>query len=420
MKQTIIIATMGSRGDVEPYVGLGIELQKLDYKVIISAPAVYHDLVCANKLSFRELKAVNPQEMMKIPEVESRFSKGNMLGAIIVLMKKSKSVIRQYLEEVYNNMQGADLIVLSMIPYGSMDAAEKMEIPVVYTLLNPAVPTKYFSSVVIPQVPKVLNYYTHILLEWGFYICFKKQLNYLRKEKWKLPPLKKCPIWTARNKNAKTLLAYSDSIIPKPKDWTYNEIVTGFWQIEKAGHYIPDTKLIQFLSATDEKPVYIGFGSMPIDNVTIFLKMVEDALEIVNGRAVVYLSYNIHEIPTHSKRIFVVNDVPHSWLFEQVSATVIHGGVGTCRASLSAGKPTFVVPFMGDQKFWGLQLCKLGVGPKPIKYKNLTSTNLAKTLISLKEERYLDNAKRIQMQLLVENGAKTAAYEVKNILNRFK
>jgi len=420
MKKTIIIATIGSRGDVEPYVGLGIELQKLDYNVIISAPAVYHDLVCANKLSFRELRAVNPQEMMKIPEVESRFSKGNMVGAIIVLMKKSKSVIQKYLEEAYNNMQGADLIVLSMIPYGSMDAAEKMKIPVVYTLLNPAVPTKYFPSVVAPQVPKCLNYCTHILLEWGFYICFKKQLNYLRREKWKLPPLKKCPIWTARNKDAKTLLAYSDSLIPKPKDWTCNDIVTGFWQIEKVCSYIPDTKLIQFLLATEEKPIYIGFGSMPIDNVTTFLKMVEDALEIVNGRAVVYLSYNIQKTPAHSDRIFVVNDVPHSWLFEQVSATVIHGGIGTCRASLLAGKPTFVVPFMGDQKFWGLQLCKLGVGPRPIKYKNLTSTILGKKLISLKEERYLENAKRIQMQLLIENGAKAAAYEVQKILNRFK
>lgn len=420
MKKTIIIATMGSRGDVEPYVGLGIQLQKLDYNVIISAPAVYQDLVCANKLSFRELKAVNPQEMMKIPEVESKFSRGNMVGAIIVLMKKSKSVIQQYLKEAYSNMQDADLVVLSMIPYGSMDAAEKMKIPVVYTLLNPAVPTKYFPSVVAPQVPKVLNYYSHILLEWGFYICFKKQLNYLRREKWKLPTLKKCPIWAARNKNEKTLLAYSDSIISKPKDWTHNEIVTGFWQIEKPGSYIPDTKLIQFLSSTEEKPIYIGFGSMPINNVNDFLIMIEDALEIVNERAVVYLSYNIQEMSTHSDRIFIVKDVPHSWLFEQVSATIIHGGIGTCRASLLAGKPTFVVPFMGDQKFWGLQLYTLGVGPKPIKYKNLTSTKLGKILISLKAERYLNNAKRIQMQLRAENGAKTAAYEVQNILESFK
>ena len=81
----IVIATMGSRGDVEPYVGLGIELQKLGYEVVISAPIVYHELVDTNDLTFRELKAVNPQEMMKIPEVEDQFAKGNMVAAIIVL-----------------------------------------------------------------------------------------------------------------------------------------------------------------------------------------------------------------------------------------------------------------------------------------------------------------------------------------------
>ena len=411
----IVIATMGSRGDVEPYVGLGIELQKLGYEVVISAPIVYRELVDTNHLTFRELKAVNPQEMMKIPEVENQFAKGNMVAAIIVLLKNAKTVIRKYLEEVYNNMQGADLIVLSMVPYGAMDAAEKQKIPIVYTLLNPAVPTRRFPSVVAPGIPKVFNYLSHILLEWGFYIAFKKQLNKLRKEKWGLPKIKRCPIWSERKNGMKTLLAYSNAFIPKPDDWTANEKITGFWKIDNSANYTPDKDLENFLSVQGEKPFYIGFGSMPIDDVTHFIEMVEEALNIINGRALVYLSYNIDKISVHSERIFIVKNIPHSWLFDQVSATIIHGGVGTCRASISAGKPTFVVPFMGDQKFWGLQIYKLGLGPKPVKYNKLSAKLLAEKLIELKLERYLKRAKSIQMQLMQENGAKIAAYEIDKI-----
>ena len=101
----IVIATMGSRGDVEPYIALGIELKKIGYDVIVSAPQVYCRLVEEHNLRYRELKAVNPQDMMKIPEVEAQFNKGNMVGALLLLMKKSKSVIKNYLREMYSNME---------------------------------------------------------------------------------------------------------------------------------------------------------------------------------------------------------------------------------------------------------------------------------------------------------------------------
>lgn len=86
--------------------------------MILSAPTVYCDLVKEHDLGYRELKAVNPQEMMKLP---------------------------------YHNMEGADAVIATMIPYGAGDAAEKMDIPMIHTLLNPAVPTKEISSVVMPH-----------------------------------------------------------------------------------------------------------------------------------------------------------------------------------------------------------------------------------------------------------------------------
>lgn len=61
-------------------------------------------------------------------------------------------------------------------------------------------------------------------------------------------------------------------------------------------------------------------------------------------------------IPPH---VFILGNVPHDWLFdnERVSAVVHHGGAGTTAVGLAKGRPTVVVPFFGDQGFWGTSCC---------------------------------------------------------------
>lgn len=407
--KTIIIAAIGSRGDVEPYIALGIELKRMGYNVIISAPQVYRNLVAEYHLGYRELRAINPHDMMKIPEVEAQFSKGNMIGALLILMKKSKSVIRKYLQEMYFNMEGADLVITTMIPYGASDAAEKMQVPMIHTLLNPVVPTKEIPCVIMPHIPKWMYAFSHKILERGFYFCFKQELNNLREKEWNLPRLRKYPLEQYRKNGNITLLAYSNALIKKPSDWSDKEVITGFCQLNSEEDYVPKKELEDFMKQENKRPYYIGFGSMPIKNVQQTVSMIDEALELANERAVLYLSYNENEHLDHSRRIYVVSDIPHSWLFPRVMATVIHGGIGTCRASLAAGKPTFVVPFMGDQEFWGIQLFKIGVGPKPVKLKKLTPILLADKLAELKSDIYQKNAENIMKQLSKEKGAWEAA-----------
>lgn len=56
---------------------------------------------------------------------------------------------------------------------------------------------------------------------------------------------------------------------------------------------------------------------------------------------------------------------------------VHHGGAGTTAAGLRAGVPSVIVPFMGDQPFWGKRVAELGVGPSPLPRKGLTAESLA-------------------------------------------
>ena len=75
--------------------------------------------------------------------------------------------------------------------------------------------------------------------------------------------------------------------------------------------------------------------------------------------------------------IFKIDSIPHDWLFPQMAAVVHHGGSGTTAASMRAGIPTVVIPFFGDQPFWGQRIFELGAGPRPIPRKRLSVEQLA-------------------------------------------
>lgn len=409
----VAICTIGSRGDVELYIALGIELAKLGYEIYISAPIIYRNLVQEANLNYLVMNAVNPQDMMKIPEVEQAFASGSKIKPLILLVKKSKPVISEFLNEMYQNTQGMDAVIASMILYGAYDGAEKQGIPCIYSLLNPAVPTREFPTVVAPHIPRFLYKASHKYFEKGFWLCFKKVCNTLRKNKWGLPKLASCPIDILRTNNVPILLGYSEAIIPKPKDWIDNEIITGYWQRAPKAEFTPNPELVEFLNSGNSRPIYIGFGSMPIGDVNNLLNTIKGALRISSERAVIFLSYNQRTQLAHDDHIYLINSTPHSWLFPKVAATVIHGGAGTCAASLRAGKPTIVIPFMGDQYFWGDQIYKRGAGPKPIPYKSLNALNLAKSINeAVNNIQMIENAKHIGEILRKENGAALAAKKI--------
>jgi sterol 3beta-glucosyltransferase len=156
---------------------------------------------------------------------------------------------------------------------------------------------------------------------------------------------------------------------------------------------------------------------MPIGDVDKLVSMLNEALTSSNERAIVYLSYNKNGQYENKERIFFTDSVPHNWLFPRVAATVIHGGAGTCSASLKAGKPTIVIPFMGDQTFWGEQVNKIGAGPRPVLYKNLNAEKLAGLINeAVTNKTMIENAMRIGEVLQAENGSLTAASIIHNFL----
>lgn len=79
------------------------------------------------------------------------------------------------------------------------------------------------------------------------------------------------------------------------------------------------------------------------------------------------------DLPNH---VFKLEAAPHDWLFPRMAAVVHHGGAGTTAAGLRAGRPSIVIPFFGDQTFWGVRVTALGVGAM-LERKTLTAEQLA-------------------------------------------
>jgi sterol 3beta-glucosyltransferase len=109
------------------------------------------------------------------------------------------------------------------------------------------------------------------------------------------------------------------------------------------------------------------------------------------------------------ENVFMVDSVPHDWLFPQVAAVVHHGGAGTTGAGLRAGKPTLICPFMADQPFWGRLVQQLGVGPKPIPQWQLTAEGLADALkTAVQDETMQQRAAELGEKIRAEDGVARA------------
>jgi hypothetical protein len=173
--------------------------------------------------------------------------------------------------------------------------------------------------------------------------------------------------------------------------------------------YTPPDDLVKFLQ-DGPPPIYVGFGSIVVDNPTKLTKIVFEAIVKTGQRALVNKGWgNIGageaEIP---KNVFMVGSCPHDWLFKHVSCVVHHGGAGTTAAGLALGRPTIVIPFFGDQPFWGSIVYRAGAGPAPIPYKQLNAEKLADAINKALGPEMQEKAGDIGANMRQENGVKCA------------
>lgn len=173
---------------------------------------------------------------------------------------------------------------------------------------------------------------------------------------------------------------WSPALVPKPTDWPPYIDVCGFFFREPQA-YTPTADIDEFLCA-GTRPVYIGFGSIVIDNPDKMTALILEAVRTLGIRAIISRGWsNLGDsLSDVSKDVLFIDDCPHEWLFQHVAAVVHHGGAGTAACGLKNACPTVIIPFFGDQPFWGSMVAAAGAGPDPIPHKLLTCQNLAESI----------------------------------------
>lgn len=156
---------------------------------------------------------------------------------------------------------------------------------------------------------------------------------------------------------------WSPALVPKPKDWPAHvgmslsllgfaegklkcdSDVCGFF-FRDPPTYNPPSELTEFLKA-GPPPVYIGFGSIVVENPQKLIDTVVIAVIRAGVRAIVSKGWS-GLVGSSNPNIYYIDDCPHEWLFQHVAAVVHHGGAGTTACGLKNGKPTAIVPFFGE------------------------------------------------------------------------
>ncbi len=414
----ILVACVGSRGDVQPYVALGAGLQQAGYEVVIATDPTFRDLIATAGLDFAAAQA-NPHRVL---EKDIKQLGNNPLRVLHFLSDHFKQVAAEHFRDMLAAAGGVEAIVISTLAFAALHVAEALQLPVISTSLQPIVGTRAFPYSISPILPGwvpckgVYNRLTYRFSTKSFLRLILKPTNECRQKILNLPPLP----WRYYQKldfgAYPFLYGYSAHVLPRPDDWPDTQYITGYWFLNQQREWQPPDDLLAFFDS-GETPIYVGFGSMVDREAEELTRLVVEALNLAGQRAVLlggWAALGATELPDN---IFKIDNIPHDWLFRRVKAVVHHGGAGTTAAGLRAGKPSVIVPFFADQPFWGWRVHELGAGPKPIPRRKLTPERLAQAMLAAVGEGEIQaRAEKLGQQIRAEDGVANAVGVINRLL----
>lgn len=407
----ITCLTIGSRGDVQPYIALCKGLLAEGHSARIATHAEFKDWVEGHGIEFAPI-AGDPGELMRLCIQNGTFT--------FAFLKEANTTFRSWLDELlvsaYEGVKGSDVLIESPSTMAGIHIAEALQIPYFRAFTMPWTRTRaYPHAFIVPnnKMGGAYNYMTYVMFDNVFWKAMAGQVNRWRKTTLGLPPtnLEKM----AQNK-VPFLYNFSPSVVAPPLDFSDWIRVTGYWFLNEGIDWTPPDDLRNFIEQArkdGKKLVYVGFGSIVVSDPAKMTQEVIDAVLKADVRCVLSKGWSdrmgsdssVPE-PELPPEIFQIKSAPHDWLFTQMDAAAHHGGSGTTGASLRAGIPTIIRPFFGDQFFYGARVEDLGVG---ICLKKWGVASFARALWeACNSERIIVKAKVLGEAIRKENGVDTA------------
>ena len=406
----IAILAVGLRGDVFFNVTLANGLNAAGHNAFIASTQDFGTLIEEYQVPFRPI-------MINAKELYAKFG-GEVInmsaGSVLKFYRTMREMVRphtiQLLEECLAHCRGVDLIIsnhLALFP--AYHIAEYLKIPLIYAFSFPLAATKQFPSTFQPfhrlTLP-FLNLLTHRIEDRILASFCRNDANGVR-ERFGLPKMPRN--FSYRNMYGRyipTIISLSPQVLSPPPDWKDRVWYFGYL-LPKQEHTPLPPEIERFLSK--DPPIYIGFGSMNNTLKQEHLEMVDRVLKQKNVRAIFMVEGSQFEPGQYSPRLLLAPLCDHVLLFPKVKMIIQHGGASTFAASLTAGKPTIIVPFAYDHFFWGVHAERIGVGPRMIPFTKLNEKRLHQAISAvINNPRFTQRAKEISHKLVQEDGASQA------------
>lgn len=385
----ILLTSIGTRGDIEPFIAIGALLYNDGHDVIFSFPEQLIHLV-PEKF---KVYSLSPKVIELIEGEEGRI----IMGAKASLFRKAKALFYLYREGQKTNkilVRQQEEIVRKENPDRVVHNV-KCSYPTLWGIKakKPTIllsPVPYFMYPVKGQAHvgfngdhgTLINKLSYSLSNYGLLKTIydaQKDLNWNKKKLISKKKIKEVLF------SKKLFYPISSTLFQRPKDWPSHVQVLGYHNRENSGDWTPNNTLLNFLKV-HPKCLFVTFGSMvnndPAEKTNIILNCLDD-LKIP---AIINLASGGLVVPDKFKRnpnFYFIDQIPYSWILPQVYGIIHHGGSGTTHSAIKYGCASLILPHVIDQFSWNILLHQKGVGPKGISINKITEKKLKPLIMSL-------------------------------------
>ena len=404
----IVLATFGSRGDVQPMLALTLALKSKGHDVLLAAPP--EKAAWAKQLGC-PFHPLGSDVTAFIDDQEDAHSLRPAVRFVSFLRKELNSQFNL----LPNIIAGADLVIGSSLTFALATLCESKEIEYRYIAFAPQMlPSGYhpFPACKHQKFPKWYNRMTWRIASLIDCYNFTRLINLHRRQL----GLDLVPdAW--RNIMGQHVIVASDSSISRvPPDIvepTFTQ--TGYMHLKQPDQHLPELEV--FLAA-GPPPVYAGFGSMPVRDQIRTVSIIVEAARISGQRAVIGKFWQEPSEFSNTEDIFFVKKHPHLKLFPDMAAVIHHGGAGTTATAAISGVSQIIVPHLLDQYYWGNQIQQSKLGPAPIWRSRLTSKKLAAAIQNcLSNESIRQKARETSNIIKQQDSLEFAVSEILGSLN---
>jgi UDP:flavonoid glycosyltransferase YjiC (YdhE family) len=368
----ITLLTVGSRGDVQPLIAIGVGLRDAGHEVRLATHPRFAAAVARHDLEFARLAEGHVSRGAETEEGRRWIEAGSRrLPAMVGFLRDARSVARERLADAMRACEDAEAIVAANLAIVlGWQMAELRRVPLVRAYIEPPawMITRRSTRRLAPVVRQ------------AGWLAARPWLSSVRRDvlgEGRLPLRE--PLADLDRRRQLALLAFSAAVLPPPPglgDWFE---VPGYWFVDGTDDPSPPAALLDFLAA-GPPPVAIGFGTMIDSEPARTVALVADALDRAGQRGVLVGGPRARidaPLPPH---LLAVDPIDHHWLFARSAAAVHHAAVGTTAAAVRAGIASVALPHMTDQFLWARRLRDLGVAPAPIHRRRLTAERLARAI----------------------------------------